>query len=359
MPILELLKNIYEPLASFFFFTHFTNLSPSSPVSISTTYRSTRRHKSEMQNHTEITLFILRGLTDDPQLQILIFIFLFLTCMLSVIGNLTIITLTLMDHHLKTPMYFFLRNLSFLEFSVTNTYIPRYLYSMSIGDNTIFRNACFIQMFFGILFGATDFFLLATMSYDRYVAICKPLHYTSIMNNRICNQLLLGCWLTALMIILPPLSLGLQLEFCDSNVIDHFGCDAFPLLEIVCSDTKLIEMMVLFCAVFTLIITLVLVLLSYGYIIRTILRFPSVQQRKKAFSTCSSHIIVVSMTYGSCIFQYLKLSTNDGVALNKVVSMLTVSIIPSVNPFIYSLRNKQVIQAFKDSVKRITFFLKH
>ncbi|XP_036616650.1 olfactory receptor 6C2-like [Trichosurus vulpecula] len=311
-----------------------------------------------MQNHTGITIFILRGLTDDPQLQILIFIFLFLTYMLSVIGNLTIITLTLMDPHLKTPMYFFLRNLSFLEFSFTNTYIPRYLYSISTGDNAISRNACFTQIFFVIILGATDFFLLAIMSYDRYVAICNPLRYTSIMNNRVCNQLLLGCWLTGLMIILPPLSLGLQLEFCDSNVIDHFGCDAFPLLEIVCSDTKFIENMVLFFAVFTLIITLLLVFLSYGYIIRTILRFPSVQQRNKAFSTCSSHIIVVSMTYGSCIFQYVKLSADDGVALNKVVAMLTASVIPSVNPFIYTLRNKQVIQAFKDSVKRITFFLK-
>ncbi|XP_036616649.1 olfactory receptor 6C2-like [Trichosurus vulpecula] len=311
-----------------------------------------------MQNHTGITIFILRGLTDDPQLQILIFIFLFLTYMLSVIGNLTIITLTLMDPHLKTPMYFFLRNLSFLEFSITNTYIPRYLYSISTGDNTISRNACFTQIFFVIILGATDFFLLAIMSYDRYVAICNPLRYTSIMNNRVCKQLLLGCWLTGLMIILPPLSLGLQLEFCDSNVIDHFGCDAFPLLEIVCSDTKFIENMVLFFAVFTLIITLLLVFLSYGYIIRTILRFPSVQQRNKAFSTCSSHIIVVSMTYGSCIFQYVKLSADDGVALNKVVAMLTASVIPSVNPFIYTLRNKQVIQAFKDSMKRITFFLK-
>uniref|UniRef100_A0A4X2JWU3 G-protein coupled receptors family 1 profile domain-containing protein n=1 Tax=Vombatus ursinus TaxID=29139 RepID=A0A4X2JWU3_VOMUR len=284
-----------------------------------------------MQNHTRTTLFILRGLTDDPQLQILIFIFLFLCYMLSVIGNLTIITLTLLDPHLKTPMYFFLQNLSFLEFSITNTYIPKYLY---------------------------NFFLLAIMSYDCYVAICKPLHYTSIMNSRVCNQLLLGCFLTGLMIILPPLSLGLQFEFCDSNVIDHFGCDAFPLLDIVCSDTTLIEKMVLFTAVFTLIITLLLVFLSYGYIIRTILGFPSVQQRTKAFSTCSSHIIVVSMSYGSCIFQYIKLSTNDGVTLNKVVAMLTISIIPSVNPFIYALRNKQVIQAFKNLVKRMTFFFK-
>ncbi|XP_043823347.1 olfactory receptor 6C2-like [Dromiciops gliroides] len=311
-----------------------------------------------MRNHTGITLFILHGLTDDPQLQVFLFIFLFLNYMLSIMGNLTIISLTLVDPHLKTPMYFFLRNFSFLEVSFTTACIPRYLYSMSTGDNTISRDACFAQIFFVILLGASEFFLLATMSYDRYVAICKPLHYTTIMNSKVCNQLLLGSWLSGLMIILPPLSLGLQMEFCDSNVIDHFGCDAFPLLKIVCSDTEFIEMMVLIFAVLTLIITLFLVVLSYAYIIRTVLRFPSAQQRQKAFSTCSSHIIVVSITYGSCIFMYLKPSAKEGVALNKVVSVLTTSVTPVMNPFIYTLRNKQVIQAFKDLVKRVVFLSK-
>uniref|UniRef100_G3WBZ7 Olfactory receptor n=1 Tax=Sarcophilus harrisii TaxID=9305 RepID=G3WBZ7_SARHA len=294
-----------------------------------------------MRNHTEITLFILQGLTDDPQLQVLLFVFLFLNYILSIIGNLTIIILTLLNPHLKTPMYFFLRNFSFLEVSFTSACIPRYLYSMSTGDNTISRDAL-------------EFFLLATMSYDRYVAICKPLQYTTIMNSKVCNQLLLCSWTSGLMIILPPLSLGLQLEFCDSNIIDHFGCDAFPLLKIVCSDTEFIERMILIFDVLTLIITLLLVVLSYACIIRTVLRFPSAQQRKKAFSTCSSHMIVVSITYGSCIFMYMKPSAKEGVTLNKMVSVLTTSVTPVMNPFIYTLRNKQVIQAFKDLIKRMT-----
>ncbi|XP_068952873.1 olfactory receptor 6C2-like [Petaurus breviceps papuanus] len=310
-----------------------------------------------MRNHTEITLFILKGLTDDPQLQVLLFIFLFLNYMLSVTGNLTIIILTLVNPHLKTPMYFFLRNFSFLEVSLTTACIPRYLYSMSTGDNTISRDACFAQIFFVIFLGAAEFFLLATMSYDRYVAICKPLQYTTIMNSKVCNQLLLGSGLSGLMIILPPLSLGLQLEFCDSNVIDHFGCDAFPLLQIVCSDTEFVERMVLIFAILTLIITLLLVVLSYAYIIRTVLRFPTAQQRQKAFSTCTSHMVVVSITYGSCIFMYMK-PAKEGVALNKTVSILTTSVTPVMNPFIYTLRNKQVIQAFKDLVKRIVFLSK-
>ncbi|XP_017357419.1 olfactory receptor 6C2 [Cebus imitator] len=312
-----------------------------------------------MRNHTVIRTFILLGLTDDPHLQVLLFLFLFLTYMLSVTGNLTIITLTFVDHHLKTPMYFFLRNFSFLEVSFTTVCIPRFLYSISMGDNTITYNACASQIFFVILFGATEFFLLAAMSYDRYVAICKPLHYMLIMNNRLCTLLVLCCWVAGLMIIVPPLSLGLQLEFCDSNAIDHFSCDAGPLLKISCSDTWVIEQMVILMAVFALIITLVCVILSYWYIVRTILRFPSAQQRKKAFSTCSSHMIVVSIAYGSCIFIYVKPSAKDGVAINKGVSVLTTSVAPLLNPFIYTLRNKQVKQAFSDSVKRIAFLSKN
>ncbi|CAK6443342.1 unnamed protein product [Pipistrellus nathusii] len=311
-----------------------------------------------MKNYTAITTFILLGLTDDPNLQVLLFVFLFLTYMMSVSGNLTIITLTLLDSHLKTPMYFFLRNFSFLEVSFTTVCIPRFLYTMITGDNTITYNACATQIFFVVLFGATEFFLLAAMSYDRYVAICKPLHYTTIMNSRVCTTLVLCCWFAGLLIIFPPLCMGLQLEFCDSNVIDHFGCDTSPLLQITCSDTALIERVVLSFAVLTLIITLVCVVLSYTYIIKTILRFPSAQQRKKAFSTCSSHMIVVSLTYGSCIFIYIKPSAKEGVAINKVVSVLTTSVAPLLNPFIYTLRNKQVKDAFKDTVKWIAFLTK-
>uniref|UniRef100_A0A8C5XY24 G-protein coupled receptors family 1 profile domain-containing protein n=1 Tax=Microcebus murinus TaxID=30608 RepID=A0A8C5XY24_MICMU len=249
-----------------------------------------------MRNHT-ITTFILLGLTDDPQLKVVIFIFLFLTYMLSVTGNLTIISLTFMDSHLKTAMYFFLQNFSFLEISFTSACIPD---------------------------------------------TCKHIN----------RKLILCCWTAGLLIILPPLSLGLNLEFCDSNVIDHFVCD------ISCSETWLIEQMVIGCAVLTFIMTLVCVVLSYVYIIKTILQFPSAKQRKKAFSTCSSHIIVVSITYGSCIFIYVKPSAKESVAINKGVTVLTTSIAPMLNPFIYTLRNKQVKQAFNDSIRRISFLLK-
>ncbi|XP_008591661.1 PREDICTED: olfactory receptor 6C2-like, partial [Galeopterus variegatus] len=303
-----------------------------------------------MKNHTAVTTFIILGLTNDPQLKILVFIFLFITYTLSVIGNLTIISLILVDSHLKTAMYFFLQNFSFLEISLTTTCVPVYLYIISTGDKTITIKACFSQIFFVVLFGATEFFLLAVMSYDRYVAICKPLHYMTIMTSRVCRNLVLCCWVSGLLIILPPLGLSLHLEFCDS-VIDHFYCDASPILKNSCSDTWFIEQLVIFCAVLTFIMTLVCVVLSYIYIIKMILRLPSAQQRKKAFSTCSSHMIVVSITYGSCIFIYIKPSAKDEVSINKAVFLLTISVAPLLNPFIYTLRNKQVKQGLEELEK--------
>ncbi|XP_014437755.1 olfactory receptor 6C65 [Tupaia chinensis] len=307
-----------------------------------------------MPNKTSIREFILLGLTDDPQLQVVIFTFMLITYLLSVSGNMTIIVLTLSNIHLKTPMYFFLRNFSFLEVSFTTVCVPRFLISIATGDATISYNACMAQVFFLILLGATEFFLLAVMSYDRYVAICKPLHYTTIMSNKVCTRLVISSWVAAgFLIIFPPVIMGLQLDFCDSNIIDHFTCDSSPMLLIACTDTEILELMAFFLAVFTLMLTLALVILSYTLILRTVLKIPSAQQRKKAFSTCSSHMIVVSISYGSCIFMYVKTSAKEGVALSKAVAVLNTSVAPMLNPFIYTLRNQQVKQVLKDFTKKI------
>ncbi|XP_043296828.1 olfactory receptor 6C76-like [Cervus canadensis] len=305
-----------------------------------------------MKNHTSVKEFILLGLTDDPELNVLIFLFLFCTYILSISGNLTIITLTLVDSNLKTPMYFFLRNFSFLEISFTTVCIPRFLVSIVTRDMTISYNSCLAQVFFFILLGSTEFFLLTVMSYDSYVAICKPLNYTTIMNSRICNQLVISSWLAGFLIIFPPVIMGLQLDFCDSNIIDHFTCDSSPMLLISCTDTAFLELMAFFLAAFTLMVTLTLVILSYVFILKTILRIPSPEQRKKAFSTCSSHMVVVSISYGSCIFMYVKTSAKEGVALTKGIAVLNTSVAPMLNPFIYSLRNQQVKQSFKNLVKK-------
>ncbi|XP_043419187.1 olfactory receptor 6C4-like [Prionailurus viverrinus] len=305
-----------------------------------------------MKNRT-FSEFILLGFTNQPEVQIVIFIFLLLTYVISVLGNLTIIILTQVHPHLQTPMYFFLRNFSFLEISFTSIFIPRFLTSVTTGNKVISFAGCFIQYFFAIFLGATEFYLLASMSYDRYVAICKPLHYLTIMSNRVCIQLVFCSWLGGLLAILPPITLMSQVDFCASNVLNHYYCDYGPLLELACSDTSLLEQMVIFVAVVTLVVTLVLVTFSYTYIIKTILRIPSAQQRTKAFSTCSSHMIVISLSYGSCMFMYINPSAKEEGAFNKGIAVLITSITPLLNPFIYTLRNQQVKQAFKDTIKKI------
>nr|XP_006203172.1 olfactory receptor 6C1 [Vicugna pacos] len=308
-----------------------------------------------MRNYTVIREFILLGLSDDPHLQAVIFIFLLITYMFSITGNLTIITLTLLDSHLQTPMYFFLRNFSLLEVSFTTVTIPRFLSTIVTGDKTISFDDCMAQLFFFILLGVTEFYLLAAMSYDRYVAICKPLHYTTIMNQRVCILLVFFSWLISFLIIFPALMLLLNLDYCRSNIIDHFTCDYFPLLQLSCSDTKFLEIMGFSCAVFTLMFTLALIFLSYIYIISTIVQIPSTSQRTKAFSTCSSHMIVISISYGSCIFMYIKPSAKDRVSLSKGVAVLNTSVAPMLNPFIYSLRNQQVKRAFMDIARKSIF----
>ncbi|XP_014683689.1 olfactory receptor 6C1-like [Equus asinus] len=309
-----------------------------------------------MRNQTEITEFILLGLSDDPQLQVVIFAFLLITYTLSITGNLTIITLSLLDSHLQTPMYFFLRNFSLLEVSFTTVSIPKFLGTIMSGDKTISFSNCIAQLFFLILLGATEFYLLAAMSYDRYIAICKPLHYMTIMNRRVCTLLVFSSYLVSFLFIFPALILLLNLDYCKSNIIDHFTCDYFPLLQFSCSDTKFLEIMGFSYAVFTLMFTLALIILSYIYIIRTVFRIPSTSQRTKTFSTCSSHMIVICISYSSCVFMYIKLSAKDRVSLSKGVAVLNTSVAPMLNPFIYSLRNQQDKRAFMDMARKAVFF---
>ena len=220
--------------------------------------------------------------------------------------------------------------------------IPRFLVLIMTRDRTISYNGCVAQLFFFIFLGVTEFYLLAAMSYDCYVAICKPLHYTTIMSSRVCILLVFSSWLAGFLIIFPPIILLLRLDFCGSNIVDHFICDASPILQLSCRNTPFLELMALFLAVVTLMVTLTLVILSYTYIIQIILRIPSASQRKKAFTSCSSHMIIVSLFYGSCIFMYIKPSARERVTLSKGVVVLSTSLAPLLNPFIYTLKNQQV-----------------
>ncbi|XP_059587332.1 olfactory receptor 6E1-like [Alligator mississippiensis] len=301
-----------------------------------------------MQNQTAVTEFILLGFTETRWLQILLFLALLFTYLLTMTGNIVIITITLVDRRLHTPMYFFLRNFSVLEIGFTSVVIPKMLSNLLSVRKTISVVACFIQLFFYFFLGVTEFFLLATMSFDRYVAICNPLRYPVIMNSRLCIQLVMICWLGSLPSVLITAIIISQLPFCGSNVIDHFFCDNLPLLKLACADTRLIELINFILAVIILLGTLVITAVSYIHIISTILRLPSAKERQRAFSTCSSHIIVVTMFYGSCIFMYVRPTRARGLDLNKGVAILNTVVTPLLNPFIYSLRNKQVQEVLRD-----------
>ncbi|XP_037701961.1 olfactory receptor 6C74-like [Choloepus didactylus] len=307
-----------------------------------------------MGNHTRVT--VLAGLTADPQLKVVLFIFLFLTYLFSITGNLIIITLTLLDMQLKTPMYFFLQNFSILEIFFTATCILKLLVMMASGDKNISYNCCVTQLLFVILLGESEFYLLAAMSCDLYVAICKALHYTTIMNSKICIQLVLSCWLDGFFSIFPGLVMGLNLDFCTYNVSDHFICDTFLLLQISCSDTWLIKIIVFISALVTLLVTLVMVITSRTYIALMILKIPSSNHRRKAFCVCSSQMIVISLSYGSCISLYIKPSAKQRLSFHKRIVVLYTSVAPLLNPFIYTLRNQPVKKSFMNIIYRVFSF---
>uniref|UniRef100_A0A8C4WNJ0 Olfactory receptor n=1 Tax=Gopherus evgoodei TaxID=1825980 RepID=A0A8C4WNJ0_9SAUR len=292
-------------------------------------------------NQTTIPEFILLGFGNLPQLQTLLFLIIYIV---TVAGNVLIIAVVVADQHFHTPMYFFLGNLSFLETCYTSTILPKVLASLRTGDRTISFSGCITQFYiFGSL-ASTECLILSVMSYDRYLAICKPLHYAALMNSRFC--------LHGFLAPLPTMLLMLQFTFCGPNELDHFFCDLSPVIKLACSDTHMLEVTALIlCSIFTL-PPFLLTLASYVCIISTILRIPSTTGRQKAFSTCSSHLIVVTIFYGTLVIVYL-LSDSDALRdLNKVFSVFYGVLTPLVNPLIYSLRNKEVKEALRKTVIR-------
>nr|XP_056704463.1 olfactory receptor 6M1-like [Euleptes europaea] len=248
-------------------------------------------------------------------------------------------------------MYFFLGNLSLLEVFFTSAIIPKMLANLLAERKTISFSGCIAQCHFYFFLGSTELLLLAVMSIDRYVAICNPLRYVAIMNARVCVSLVLGCWLGGFVHILWPTVVISQLPYCGPNIINHFFCDSTPLLKLSCSDTRLIELVDVLLASVMLVGTLLVITVSYIYIISTVLKIPSATGRSKAFSTCASHITVVTIYYGSSIFMYAQPAQSSALEFNKVVAVLTAVVTPFLNPLIYSLRNEKVKEALKDMVK--------
>ncbi|XP_030402388.1 olfactory receptor 11L1-like [Gopherus evgoodei] len=306
--------------------------------------------KAEEDNLTIITEFILLGFGNLPELQLLLFLVFLVIYIVTMSGNIFIVSLVVADQHLHTPMYYFLGNLSCLETCYISTILPRLLASLLTGDRTISVSGCFAQFYcFGSL-AATECYLLAAISYDRYLVICKPLRYAALMTGRLCIQLAVGSWISGFLTCVITMCFMLQLTFCGPSEIDLFLCDFSPMLKL--SHAGVMITLVSFILVsinapcpFLLTVT------SYVCIIATMLRIPSTTGRKKVFSTCSSHLIVITVFYGTLMTAYLLPKINTLKALNKVFSVFYTVLTPMLNPLIYSLRNKEVKEALRKVIR--------
>uniref|UniRef100_A0A8C8RPZ0 Olfactory receptor n=1 Tax=Pelusios castaneus TaxID=367368 RepID=A0A8C8RPZ0_9SAUR len=307
-------------------------------------------------NLTLVTHFILLGFADHPELSWLLFV-VFLSCyLIALTGNLLIILITLADAALHTPMYFFLRNLSFLEISYTSVTVPKILANLVSEDKTISFLGCATQMYFLLFLGGTECYLLAVMAYDRYIAICHPLRYPVLMNQRrVCIQLAAGSWICGGLVGLGHTTFIFTLPFCGSNVINHFFCEIQPVLTLVCGDTYWNEIQIIVAAAFVIMMPFMLILMSYVRIISTILKMKSAKGRHRAFSTCSSHLTVVVLFYGTAVFIYIRPKSSYSLNVDKLLSLFYSVVTPILNPIIYSLRNKDLKDVLRKSCSRNYF----
>ncbi|XP_072618928.1 olfactory receptor 6V1-like [Vulpes vulpes] len=308
-----------------------------------------------MSNFSIVREFVLLGFSHLHEFQILLFAFILLIYVLTVLGNLAIITLTCLDTRLHSPMYFFLCNFSLMEMLVTSTVVPRMLADLLSTHKTISLAKCLTQSFFYFSLGSTNFLILTVMAFDRYVAICRPLHYPTIMNGPVCVKLVAVCWVVGFVSIISPTLQKTQLWFCGPNIIDHYFCDSAPLLKLSCSDTHHIERMDFFLSFLFVLATMMLIIVSYVLIVAAVLRIPSFSGRQKAFSTCASHLTVVVLGYGSTIFIYVRPGKGHSTHLNKVVALMTAVVTPFLNPFIFTFRNEKFKEVIEDMTKRLRF----
>ncbi|MBZ3874241.1 Olfactory receptor 7C2 [Sciurus carolinensis] len=296
----------------------------------------------ERGNQTGTGNFILLGFTDDPDLQSLLFGLLLSMCLVTVLGNLLIILATISDSHLHKPMYFFLSNLSLVDIGFTSTTIPKALRNIQTQSRVITFAGCISQICFFFVFGCQDNLLLAVMAYDRFVAICHPLHYPAIMNSRLCQIMALGSWLISIPGSFPDTLTILRLSFCTNRKIPHFSCDLPEVLKIACSDTIINNVVLFSVAIILAVFPLTGILLSYSQIFSTILRISSDRGKYKAFSTSGSHLLVVSLFYGTDLGVYFNSVATPPSRMSLMASVMYTMVTPMVNPFIYSLRNLDI-----------------
>ena len=308
--------------------------------------------------NSSVTEFILAGLTDQPGLQIPLFLLFLGFYVVTVVGNLGLITLIGLNWCLHTPMYFFLFNLSLIDFCYSTTITPKMLMSFVSRKNTILHAGCLTQLFFFCFFVISESFVLSAMAYDRYVAICKPLVYTVTMSPKVCLLLLLGVYVMGFSGAMAHTGSIASLIFCADNLINHFMCDIPPLLELSCNSSYMHELVVFIFVAIDIGMPIVTISISYALILSSILRIHSTEGRSKAFSTCSSHIIVVFLFFGSGAFVYLKPPSVLPLDQGKVSSLFYTIVVPMLNPLIYSLRNKDVKAALRKTLGKNNFLRK-
>ncbi|XP_030044094.1 olfactory receptor 10A5 [Microcaecilia unicolor] len=294
------------------------------------------------ENQTSMNEFIILGFYNIPQIKSSLFGFFLMTYVVTVAGNVTIILITLLDAQLHTPMYFFLRNLSILESLFISVTLPKMLENLLSKEQSISFLGCAAQMYFFLALGITECFLLAGMAYDRYVAICNPLRYAIVMNSKRCTLLSAFAWVTGTLLALRQTYLMFTMPYCGHNTINHFFCDIPPLLKLACIDTYMIELEISLYSVCVLMTPCLLIISSYIRILVQILQMHSADGRRKAFSTCGSHLISVTLFYGSTIVAYLLPKSSHSEDSDKLLALFYAVVIPLLNPMIYSLRNKEL-----------------
>lgn len=299
-----------------------------------------------MRNRSVLTEFILVGFSADPQWQVILFVIFLTLYLMTLSGNMTLVILIRIDSHLHTPMYFFIGNLSFLDFWYTSVYTPKILANCVSEDKRISLAECGAQLFFSCVVAYTECYLLAAMAYDRHVAICNPLRYSGTMSSSLCSGLVAGSYIGGFLNAIAHTANTFRLSFCGKNIIDHFFCDAPPLVKMSCTDTRVYEKVLLGVVGFTVLSSILAILISYFNILVAILRIRSASGRRKAFSTCASHLISVMLFYGSLLFMYSRPSSTYSLERDKVAALFYTVVNPLLNPLIYSLRNKDIKEAF-------------
>ncbi|XP_004645835.2 olfactory receptor 5B2-like [Octodon degus] len=305
-----------------------------------------------MGNCTEVTQFILLGLTAVPELQTPLLIMFTLIYLLNVVGNLGMVMLILLDARLHTPMYFFLSNLSLVDIAYSSAVAPTVMDEFLTGYTVISYNACAAQMFFFVSFATVENYLLASMAYDRYAAVCKPLHYTGTMTTRVCACLATGSYICGFLNAIFHTGDIFSLSVGNSNVVHHFFCDVPAVMALACSDTHLSEVILVFMSSFNVCFALLIIFVSYLFIFVTIMKMHSAKGHQKALSTCASHLTAVSIFYGAVIFMYLQPSSSHSMDTDKIASVFYTMVIPVLNPLVYSLRNKEVKSAFNKVIEK-------